>query len=291
MRIAAVILSRHQQGFAKAIAGALLGQDVRPDTVLSVLDRPSPGEADAIREAYSGVPGMEHLVIDSLPEISREPAPGVEPFCAGHCRNLALEYLDGRYDLAVFTDGDCIPYRGWLASHVAACSDGRVTVGRRRETKWFSMDQRQMCTDRPVDIFGGFPRPVESERYFADSGVTWTCNIGFTPGSVEALKAFNADVYGGRFVFHPHFTGRWGGEDTFLGIECFYGGIPVWTAPATGDDGVLHMAHPRPSGKYDHAGFVLDVETMRSDLVDRLSAAGRWHSPFRSLQELLGDRP
>jgi hypothetical protein len=92
-------------------------------------------------------------------------------------------------------------------------------------------------------------------------------------------------------VFHPHFTGRWGGEDTFLGVECFYGGIPVWAAPATGDDGVLHMEHPRPSGKYDHAGFVLEVEAMRSSLVETLSAMGRWHGGFRSLRELLGEEP
>jgi hypothetical protein len=215
---------------------------------------------------------------------------GVQPFCAGHCRDTALSYLDsdwGGYDLAIFTDGDCIPEPGLVESHLAAYAPGRVTVGRRRELKWDMMDQRQVSAIKPIDIFGKEPREVTSEAYFADSGVMWTCNAGITMEAAGKLREINSALYGSATVFHPGFSGRWGGEDGFLGLECFYGGIPVWTAPATGNDGVRHIDHPRPLAKYDLVHFHHLLESRRRELVVLMSAAGMYEGDFVPLEELL----
>ena len=292
MRIAAVVLSRGQEAFAPCIARAISSQTVKPDMVLAVMDRPSPSEREATERAYAGIPGVEFLSVECAPDTVRRPPmrDGQEPFCAGHCRNLALELLDGRYELAVFIDGDCAPSRGWIESFRLAYGEGRVIVGRRRETKWLGMDQRQCSQEHPVDIFGPVPREVTEEWKFVDSGVMWTCNVGFTPGAVRGIRKINSDLYGVSTVFHPDFTGRWGGEDGFLGMECFYGGVPVWTAPATGMDGVYHMEHPRPSDTYGHRGFIRFMEEKRRELVLLLGAAGKWKGGLRSAASILEGR-
>ena len=288
MKTALVILCKNQEKYAQVIVRGILGQSVKPDRVLVVMDRPGLLERTATRKAYGEIPGCEFLVVSSLPDrIARPPMmEGVVPFCAGHCRNLALEMLYD-IDMAVFIDGDCIPMSGMLESHVAAYEDGCITVGRRTEIKWNSDDQRQCSGEHPIPIFGKTPNYVTSERYIADSGVVWTCNFGITAGAVKAIQKLNGELYGVSTVFHPDFTGRWGGEDGFLGIECFYGGIPIRTTPVTGDDGVSHIEHPRPSNRYNHRAFVAFLETKRRELLFLLNATGKSDREFVPLDQLM----
>lgn len=291
MKTALVILCKKQDKYAPAIARGVVSQTVKPDRILVVLDRPGLLERTATVKAYSEIPGCEFLVVSSTPEtIGRPPMrPGVEPFCAGHCRNLALDMLYDS-DLVIFTDGDCIPLSGMVESHILAHGAGCVTVGRRTEVKWGSTDQRQSYDRRPVPIFKKEPSVVDSERYIADSGVVWTCNFGITPGAIRKLRKLNGMLYGTETVFHPDFTGRWGGEDGFLGMECFYGGIPIRTTPLTGTDGVSHIEHARPEDKYDHTSFLPFLEAKRHELVLLMGAAGLCSGKFNPLADLVGDR-
>ena len=288
MRTALVILCRNQERYAPAIARGVLSQSVRPDRVLVVMDRPGLLEKKATEKAYADVPGCEFLAVSDLPErIERPPmVDGIAPFCAGRCRNLAMEMLYD-VDLAVFIDGDCIPMPRMLEAHVAAYQEGCVTVGRRIEAKWGSEDQRQCSSKHPIPIFGKEPGTVTSERYIADSGVVWTCNVGITPGAAGMVRELNRELYGVPAVFHPDFGGRWGGEDGFLGMECFYLGIPIRTTPVLGGDGVSHIAHPRPAAKYDLKSFVAFLEEKRRELVTLMEAAGKYAGEFRSLPQLL----
>ena len=297
MRVAAVILCRKQENYAERIAAALSEQTVKPDRMLVVLDRPGYREEQVVRKAYSGLANCELFVIHTTPEnIARPPMlPGVLPFCAGRCRNLALELIDSwAYDLAVFSDGDCIPYTGWLESHLSAAGNAgdrpMVTIGRRRETKWGSHDQRERSDKHPVDIFGTTARTVDQEWHIADSGVLWSCNFGITRPAVELLKKLNMMLYGSEEVFHSDFTGRWGGEDGFLGMECFYGGIPMVTTPVDGNDGVLHIEHPRIATLYkDTNAFMEFLDAKRCELITLLNALGLYSGKFRTRKELVGE--
>ena len=292
MNTALVILCRNQEKYAGAIVRGVLSQSVRPDRVLVVMDRPGLVERTATRKAYSDIPGCEFLVVSSAPETVERPQmrDGLPPFCAGHCRNLALDMLYDM-DLVVFIDGDCIPMDQMLESHMAAYEEGCVTVGRRTEVKWGSDDQRQCSQRRPIPIFTKEPNYVTSERYIADSGVVWTCNFGITAGAVKAIKKLSEELYGVSAVFHPDFCGRWGGEDGFLGMECFYGGIPIRTTPIMDMDGVSHIEHPRPSNRYDHQAFVDFLEIKRRELIFLLNAAGKSDREFVPLDTLAGRKP
>ena len=287
MKVALVILCKNQDKYAPAIAKGVLSQTVKPDRVLVVMDRPGLVERMNTRKAYEAVPGCEFLVVSSLPEtLGRPPMNSrVVPFCAGHCRNLALEMLYDM-DLVIFTDGDCIPLRKMVEAHVGAYEEGCVTVGRRVEIKLGSLDQRQEDKDHPVPIFWPEPRAVTRERFIADSGVVWTCNFGITQGAVRELKKMNSELYGTESVFHPAFTGRWGGEDGFLGMECFYWGIPIRTTAIMDGDGVTHIEHPRPDEKYDHEAFLSLLEVKRHELIILLNAIGKYDGKFIPLAEL-----
>lgn len=288
MRTALVVLCKNQQIYAGRIASGILSQTVKPDTVLVVADRPAYGEFDALQEAYSCIEGCRFLAVVGMPRPLGRPRMlhGIPPFCAGYCRDSALEYLDRQYDIAIFTDGDCIPQPQLVESHLAAYVPGGVTVGRRVEMKWQGRDQRQAYSDRPIDIFGEAPRDIDSEVYVADSGVMWTCNVGLTCVAVDALREMNRRLYGFSAVFHPDFCGRWGGEDGFLGMECFYGGIPMRSCPVMEHDGVEHIDHPRPEGYYDHGVFLEFLEAKRRELMCLLGMTGR----FRPLLDMVGVR-
>lgn len=291
MKTALVILCRNQGKYASRIAEAVKAQSVAPETVFVVMDRPDILERSKVSGAYRDIPGIRMLVVGSAPEtISRPPmVPNVSPFCAGHCRNLALEMLDG-YELIIFTDGDCIPESQMVESHIAAYTEGGVTVGRRLEGKWLYRDQREAYGARPIPIFFKESRRVTSERYVADSGVVWTCNFGMSSGAVEAIRKLNEELYGVSAVFHPDFCGRWGGEDGFLGMECLYAGIPIMTTPVMEHDGVVHLDHPRPADKYDHVSFLPFLEAKRHELVTLMNATGRYAGEFRTLYSMVGDR-
>lgn len=288
MRTALVVLCRNQQKYAGRIASGILSQTVKPDIVLVAADRPAYGELDALQEAYSCIGGCEFLAVEGEPRPVGRPRMlhGIPNFCAGYCRDSALDYLDGRYDVAIFTDGDCIPQSQLVESHLAASIPGCVTVGRRVEKMWGGLDQRQAYGERPIDIFGDAPRDIDSEVYVADSGVMWTCNVGLTCGAVESLRELNRRLYGFSGVFHPDFCGRWGGEDGFLGMECLYGGIPMRSCPVMGHDGVEHIDHPRPEGYYDHGVFLEFLDSKRRELMCLMGIAGR----FRPLLDMVGVR-
>lgn len=276
MRTALVILCRKQQAYADVIARGVAAQTVRPDRVLVMMDRPAHDEELAMATAYSGIPGCEFMKVESQPvDMGRPPMnAGVEPFCAGHCRDAAIDALPDA-DYIIFIDGDCIPMARMVESHIAAAKPGPVVVvGRRAECKWGSCDQRQVSSEHPIPIFGPTPIEVTDERYIVDSGVVWTCNFGISRDAINRLRRLNSELYGYSLVFHPDFCGRWGGEDGFVGMECFYTGIPIITAPVMDGDGVCHIEHTRPLDRYDHVNFMLFLEEKRRELIQLLRASG-----------------
>jgi hypothetical protein len=70
-------------------------------------------------------------------------------------------------------------------------------------------------------------------------------------------------------VFSTEFLGTWGGEDGFVGMECYYSGIPTYALP-NGENGIIHQPHIRPLNKYDHPTFIPYLEAMREDLLTRM---------------------
>jgi len=296
MRTALVILNRKQEAYAPRIAESVSRLDPMPDRVLVVLDRPTLVERRKTEAAYRDIPGCELLPVDREPDIVGRPqmVVGEANFCAGACRDAALEHLGDSYDFAIFTDGDCMPRTGLVGGHVAtaeaAGGGSLVTVGRRLEFKWDLRDQREVSKDYPIRIFRDGPYRVTEEEYFVDSGVVWTCNFGISRQAVEAMRDIQGDLYGYRKVFSPDFAGRWGGEDGFVGFVCLYSGIPIWSVPPADSDGIVHIEHERPARTYDHVAFLAYMESRRRELYLLLEARGYELPRFRNHSEIIGDR-
>ena len=294
MKLLLAVLSHHQEQYAANMAGAISKLTMQPDKVLILLDRPTGSEMAASRLAYSNLPNAEVKLCMMLPKYIGRPQMlyGEEYFCAGNVRNIAIQYmLSNGYDAVIFIDGDCPPSSDLITSHVKTLSRETpvVTVGRRLETKWGNFDQREKSPEFPINIFRATPYKVVEEPYFVDSGVVWTCNFGMNLPSVKYLREMNKTIYGRDEVFSSDFVGTWGGEDGFIGFECYYGGIDVIAVPR---GGVHHMEHPRPERKYDHITFLDMLEERRQELLYLLAlngydCAGHVYIPKETI---IGDR-
>lgn len=277
MKILLSILAHEQNQYIFEMLLAVKRLDPMPEKCIYIMDRPSEADWDDAVERFRGT-CVEPVRFDEIPAHVGRPqmAPTVEYFMAGAARNKAIGLMaEFGCDGIVFIDGDCIPESGLIGAHAEVMSSGGpiATVGKRRDELWKYDDQRMASPDSPVHIFSDTPNRVTNEFYFVDSGVVWTCNFGLNKEAVDMLKNLNNRLYGRSEVFSTDFMGTWGGEDGFLGLECYYGGIPVWTLP-DGKNGIVHKPHPRPIEKYEHHTFINFLESRREDLMYRLKLIG-----------------
>ncbi len=57
----------------------------------------------------------------------------------------------------------------------------------------------------------------------------WSCNLGVNRAALSLLQDAGEKLHGSRRIFSPEFDGRWGGEDTALGIVAHIVGCRVVT--------------------------------------------------------------
>lgn len=243
---------------------------VKPDKVLYLQDRPTAREIVDCRRILAGQDLVEQVIVRKLPERIGHPQMeyGESHFMAGYVREQAIDYmLANGYDAIVFIDGDCLPEPDLIKDHASILySDTAVvTVGQRKEFMHDWVDQR-MTDGSNMSLFFDEPRQVTNEGYFVDSGVVWTCNFGMNREAVVHIRRLNKTIYDRTETFHSDFNGTWGGEDGFLGLECFYTGVPVFSLPI-GSNGIKHQFHERNSAKYNHVSFISTLEAHREQLV------------------------
>lgn len=265
---------------------------VKPTACHYVIDRPKPGELDEANAILSRTAAkmdcdMSFMAVSACvdpPEYAGNPQmnPGTEYFLAGHVRNTEIEYaVSHGYDIVIFIDGDCTPEPQLVESHERILGGvlPAVSVGKRREVVWGLEDQRMASPRSICHFFKNTPSIVDKEFWFVDSGVIWTCNVGLNISTIKAIRSLNQELYGREEVFSSDFHGTWGGEDGFLGLECFYSGIPVFALP-DGENGIIHQPHMRPLSKYDHPAFMPFLETMREDLLYRMRLHGKYGGKY-----------
>ena len=250
---------------------AIHAMPVKPCHVLYMADRPTAKERVEALSILDNDPLIEYYPITSKPAYVGRPKMtyGVEWFLTGHVRNCAVDYIEKHQeiDAVVFIDGDCIPEPDLVKSHMAVldCADPKVSVGKRKEAMFNWKDQRE-TEDALANIFYDVPNEVLSEGMFVDSGVVWTCNFGMNKAALGYLKQLNCTLYGREETFCSEFLGTWGGEDGFIGIECYYTGVPV-IALEHGNNGIRHKYHIRDKSKYDHIAFIDFLEKNRERLL------------------------
>ena len=271
MRILLAIPNKEQVKYLLQMVEHIEAMSIKPDKVLYLQDRPSAQEMVDCRKILSGNSLIEQVVVRDQPVHMGHPQMtyGEYHFMTGHVREIAIEYmLKNGYDAIVFIDGDCLPEPDLIKDHrFILCSAGgaTVTVGQRKEFMHDWVDQR-VASDSKMQIFYDTPCQVTNEGYFVDSGVVWTCNFGMNADAVKHLRNLNKLLYDRNETFHSDFLGTWGGEDGFIGMECFYTGIPVIALPK-GHNGIKHQYHDRHSAKYQHASFISFLEAHREQLI------------------------
>lgn len=276
MRLALVILSHAQDKYLPSMLDAINSFDEKPSRVMIMLDRPGIKEHIITKRCLSKYPDIELHVNSDLPAYAGRPQMlcGEEYFLSGYMRNIAIGMIDWENtDGVIFIDGDCIPERGLISGHAEALKYGGLSVGKRCERKWLWNDQREMKDDSLIPIFGKEPMSVTNEWFIVDSGVVWTCNVGLSKNAVMRLSWLNHHLYGRYEVFSTDFCGTWGGEDGFLGMECFYTGIPIYTV-SHGAKHIRHQDHERPLRKYDHMTFMDYLEWKREELIYLIGVNG-----------------
>ena len=64
------------------------------------------------------------------------------------------------------------------------------------------------------------------------------------------MKKLNKKYFGRAEVFSNEFTGTWGGEDSFIGIQAHMCKIFI-TVVTNEKSGIRHIDHERPLNKYE----------------------------------------
>jgi hypothetical protein len=121
-------------------------------------------------------------------------------------------------------DGDCIPQRDLVKGHVEACKlDIPVlSCGRRREKaiKW--RDRRETMPHTHNAGFFIKDLIINDVSFITNHLVVWSCNIAMNRSALKRIYNFNLKYYGFNGIFHPAFDGKWGREDSFLGVEAWF---------------------------------------------------------------------
>lgn len=236
--------------------------EVKPDRLYYMLDREPMSvrdEATAVMGRHECKPFSKLMFNDKIPENVCRPqmAPGVDYFLAGYCRNICIrEAIAAGCDKLVFIDGDCLPECDIIKGYDEYLSGDRPVVlcGKRDDVGFGYTDQREHNKYR--NIFRDCFTIVDEEAAVLDSAVLWSCNMGMNKSAVDRIAHINSTLYGYDCVFSPLFSGRWGGEDGFLGVECFYDKDIILAGLGVPRTGITHIHHERPRSLYGHATFI-----------------------------------
>ncbi len=200
--VSVVVTTRNRAHLLPRLFDALAAQqDAGPFEIVVVDDCSTDGTSEVVKAAAATAPITIRL-------IRRE-----EPGGAGAGRNTG--WRAARAPLIVFTDDDCVPQPGWLASLVRGLGENDVVQG------------RTQYPEGEDPGWGPFATFVWVDQ------ITWhfeACNIGYRREMLERLDGFDERIPGRVF-----------GEDVDLGWRALEAGATVSFAP---DAFVIHeMRH------------------------------------------------
>lgn len=162
------------------------------------------------------------------------PTHGVTGFNAGANRDEGLARALALHPgtSVVFLDGDCRPSPGWLAHHAEALAMDAptVTCGVRKER--CRPDARLQAVEWdgrtwPTMFIPGQDTAVEDQDDVDGHRATWSCSLGINRAALSRLRSAGRRLWHSDRIFPPFFDGRWGGEDTGLGVVAWEAGCRI----------------------------------------------------------------
>lgn len=273
MKTCLIIPIYKQAKYLYKILDGITKQTVMPDIIYLMLDRPTPEELSTVHES-TGLYDLNVKIIEvnTLPKYMPR-GYGAEPFLAGYVRNKGVEQaLADDCDIFIFIDGDCVPQKDLVSSHVNKCNKSIpvISVGRRRESKYNWRDQREVTNNlMHLNLFSREGVLINNVDLLKNCLIVWTCNLAINKNAIGLIYKFNHRYYGLSELFNSIFLGEWGGEDSFLGITAWYCKIFITTVGEL-SSGIEHIDHPRPDSKYtiNHKDYFLEqVENLKKKVV------------------------
>lgn len=264
--IALIIISKNQVKYLPQMLLKLKAMSEQADKIYYLTDRDSAADCKCAKKLIeeSGLENLTYIQNETIPGYLGRPIMyyGEEHFLSGYCRNFCIDkaIADG-CDQFVFIDGDCLPEGDIISGYkkYLTCDEARLICGKRDESHFHYRDQREF--NEYDNIFSEHLTPVTSETAMLDSAVVWSCNIGMNLSAINRLRTINDTLYGKPEVFSSFFLGTWGGEDGFLGAECFYDSDIKIYGLGVGRTGITHIHHDRPLKKYGFNTFTYRLKT------------------------------
>jgi hypothetical protein len=281
MKTSVIIPIHKQVKYFRNVFNGLLKQSKKPDVVYVVMDRPELEEApeDYEGDKWDAMQYMESicsectdiefkiLSFSNIPNNIKRQSENI--FLTGMARNIGTETaIQDGCGLFIYIDGDCVPQKDLVASHISKSSDTLpvLSVARRRERKYRWMDQRETIANiSHLQLFSQKGMLVNDPTLLKECLIVWSCNMSLNLAAVKLIRKFNLTYYNRSELFNSNFLGAWGGEDSFLGIQAWYCRIYIQTI-GDGRSGVEHIDHPRPKSIYniDHKKFFeQECDTLR----------------------------
>lgn len=259
----ALIIPLYKQGKNwNSILKGIETQTLLPDMVYLILDRPEDDEIKDLEYYIKNINNNSELsnrikitTVKELPKyIGNIGTKEDSLFLTGHMRNIGIQLaISDLCELFIFIDGDCIPQKTLIESHHKKCyyNIPVLSVGRRREAGYNWSDKREVDTGlMHLNLFREKGLIINNETLLQQSLIVWSCNIAMNIKAINLLLKFNNMYYKRYEVFSGEFLGKWGGEDSFLGIQCNYCRIFITTIGEK-SSGVEHIDHLRPNKIYN----------------------------------------
>jgi len=257
MKIALIIpLYKQTDNWPKLLKG-IKSQTVKPDKIYLIFDRSGDW---VITKALNDTndPDLDITYHAHTHKID-EP----DYFLAPYNRNKGIELaIEDGCDVFIFIDGDCVPQKKLIESHVNKLKYELpvLSVGRRRESIYRWQDRREHVPElNHLNLFrkDGTLINNASTELLKNSLIVWSCNMAMNLPAIKLLRRLNRKYFNRNEVFSSEFNGSWGGEDAYLGIQAYHCRVFITTIGEK-QSGVEHIDHPRPKDKYnmEHLEFL-----------------------------------
>lgn len=179
--------------------------------------------------------------------------PPFSGFSAGYNRDQGVQYVLNTYGPCdfLFIDGDCIPSENLVQHHKKLLSycNNVICCGLRvnkSPTGTLRVDRRLGHPATRMRLFvHGVDRVLLNAREIISHSAAWSCNLSVSYEVVMSVIKTNKVTQQTKQdrLFHPVFDGKWGGEDTLLGVQSFRAGARVVFLDPD-ESHVVHVDHP-----------------------------------------------
>lgn len=230
MKISVLVTTHNQPGYLRKVLASYMDQ-TRPPYELVVADDGSGPATRAVVDAFA----------DQAPyRVMHAWQPHLHVARLSHLRNLGTRAVTGDY--IIYTDGDCVASRHFVADHERLARPG-----------WFVQGKRVWCKYKALDAFTGRETLLEKLWLCATGGLTkphWLVHlpgIGAEDKTIGHIQSCNMAVFREDVLringWNEQFLGFWR-QDSEFALRLMRGGVRRRDALFSAI--VYHLEHEKP---------------------------------------------